>query len=275
MILMKTTPHRRCGVQSAAVVLTAGLLLLSAGTCTCPAQEARRWYSDVVDDHRHHYDWPNLLYMAAASAGASLMLVWDVDDEFQEWYQREVRAEQTDDMASLVEPIGRIEYIVPVFAASACFRAICNEDTPILGVVGEWGLRSLRATAVGAPTVALLQRVLGTYRPDSGGDGEWRFWEKETGVSGHVFLSCTGFLTAADLCESDDAAAAWCFVSFLPVISRVNDEKHYLSQALIGWFLAWRSVRSVSKTEDVYRSRWAWEIVPRQEGLAVHLVTTF
>ncbi len=37
-------------------------------------------------------------------------------------------------------------------------------------------------------------------------------------------------------------------LSALPALSRINDDEHYASQALLGWYLAYLSTRAPEKT---------------------------
>jgi membrane-associated phospholipid phosphatase len=47
--------------------------------------------------------------------------------------------------------------------------------------------------------------------------------------------------------------------SFVPAWSRINDDRHYLSQVVLGWWLAWLSVCSVDETQ---RQRQCWQLAP-------------
>jgi hypothetical protein len=71
------------------------------------------------------------------------------------------------------------------------------------------------------------------------------------GVSGHSFIGAVPFLALAKMngdntvlkyvAYAASAAAAW---------SRVNDNGHYLSQAALGWYMAWESVDAVVDGEE-------------------------
>jgi hypothetical protein len=90
--------------------------------------------------------------------------------------------------------------------------------------------------------------VTGGSRP-SEGESYWRPFNGDNGVSGHAFLGGVPFLTAARMTDDPYIKGALYFFSALPALSRINDDKHYASQAFLGWYLAWLSVRAVDAGE--------------------------
>lgn len=66
------------------------------------------------------------------------------------------------------------------------------------------------------------------------------------GVSGNAFVGAVPFLTIASMNPDNkfikypaylaSAAAAW---------SRINDDKHFPSQVVLGWYMAWEAVDAV------------------------------
>jgi hypothetical protein len=56
-------------------------------------------------------------------------------------------------------------------------------------------------------------------------------------------------MTAAQMSDKPCVKGLFYALSTFPAWSRVNDDAHYLSQALLGWYLAYLSVRAVSATE--------------------------
>ena len=57
------------------------------------------------------------------------------------------------------------------------------------------------------------------------------------------------FITAAQMIENPWLKGVFYACSVLPAWSRVNDNDHYLSQVILGWYLAYLSARTVSQTE--------------------------
>ena len=69
-------------------------------------------------------------------------------------------------------------------------------------------------------------------------------FDDKNSVSGHTFIAAIPFLVAAR--EVGHAAPAWGLRALSPLTgwSRLNDERHYLSQVLLGYALAWESVQA-------------------------------
>ncbi len=117
-------------------------------------------------------------------------------------------------------------------------------DSPI----GEWGQRCLRATLVGVPPLLILQRGLGASRPDEN-DSHWRPFNDSNGVSGHNFMGAVPFIVAAKMTDKPYLKYPLYMASTLCGLSRINDDKHYFSQIVLGWWLAYLAADSVFKTE--------------------------
>ena len=69
-----------------------------------------------------------------------------------------------------------------------------------------------------------------------------------------------------------------CFygLSALPAWSRVNDRKHYLSQAFLGWYFAYMAASAIEETED-YKDQQRWVVMPiaTRETIGIELATTW
>ena len=226
------------------ITLMTGCMLLAQGL---QAGE-EDWWAAVKEDHRQYYSWHNAAQLTAAFGISALMSQTDCDMEIQEWYQEDVRNETTDDLSAVVKPTGDV-YVPFAFYTLATAVGRGGKAPGIRGTLGLWGQRGMRATAVGMPTMLLMQRVAATSRPFHEKDTRYRFWGNDGGVSGHAFIGAMPFLTAAELAEPVWLKSLWYCASALPALSRVNDEKHFASQALLGWFMAWRSVRSVDASD--------------------------
>ena len=102
---------------------------------------------------------------------------------------------------------------------------------------------------VGVPPLLFLQKAIGSSRPnDIPASSEWNFWNDENGASGHTFVGAVPFLVAALLAERPSAKATWYTLSVLPGWSRINDNDHYLSQVIVGWWLAYAATQSVERS---------------------------
>jgi membrane-associated phospholipid phosphatase len=144
-------------------------------------------------------------------------------------------------------------------------------DSPAFGTIGEFGNRSLRALAVGAPTVGVLQIGLGSGRPYTN-DSHWHPFEHSNGVSGHAFVGAVPFLTAASMTDSVILKGLLVAGSFGPAWSRIQHDDHYFSQVLLGWAIAYLSVESVNLTEAQARHvRIVPVDLPQGVGLGVQI----
>ena len=75
---------------------------------------------------------------------------------------------------------------------------------------------------------------------------DWKPFNDSNDVSGHAFIGSVPFLTIAYM-NKDNALIKYnvYLASTLAAVSRINDNQHYLSQAILGWYLGWESVDSV------------------------------
>jgi hypothetical protein len=94
-----------------------------------------------------------------------------------------------------------------------------------------------------------LQSLLGSGRPDSGVDSDWIPFKEGHGVSGHAFIGAIPFLSAAEMVENRVLKSLLYAGSTLAGLSRVNDDQHYTSQVLLGWWIAYLAETSVDRSE--------------------------
>jgi hypothetical protein len=134
-------------------------------------------------------------------------------------------------------------------------------DHPWLEPMGQFGSRGLRALAVGAPMVGILQVGLGSDRPFTE-DSRWHPFRSSHGASGHAFVGAVPFLTAASMIENRPLRALLFAGSLGTAWSRIHTDDHYFSQVLLGWTIAYLSVQAVNQTECQFSGRL--QIVPVQ-----------
>ena len=145
--------------------------------------------------------------------------------------------------------IGEGRYALPIYGA-AYATGLVFEGGPVGDAVGEWGGRSLRMFAVGAPFMYAMQWATGGSRPNETSAGsDWKPFQDDNGVSGHAFVGAIPFMAAADMVESPLAKGALYVCSTFVGFSRMTDDRHYPSQVFLGWYVALASSRAVSTTE--------------------------
>lgn len=205
----------------------------------------------VSGDYQDFYSKDRLIRMGIVFGVAGIAANTNIDMNIRNWYQDKVRNAQTDSWAS--DPatslsfnakfFGEGKYMVPVALLAASANYI-NTDTAI----GNWGANASRAYIVGLPAMWAMQGALGATRPGDRAEGSsWGVpFSAANGVSGHAFVGAVPFLTIASMNPDNkfikysaylaSAAAGW---------SRINDDKHFASQVVLGWYMAWEAVDAV------------------------------
>ncbi|HUT11160.1 MAG TPA: phosphatase PAP2 family protein [Thermoguttaceae bacterium] len=207
-----------------------------------------RWFRDVPSDYRNYYGWNSMRDLLLGVAGASLLANTSWDEDFNHWYQRDVRSTDTDDFTQAWKVFGEGQIIIPAFAALGMLGAI-SEDRPLLGRAGAYSGRVTRGYMVGVPPMLFTQFLLGGSRPGETAVGSrWKPFDDDNAVSGHAFIGAVPFITAARMVENPWAKGALYMCSGFTAWSRVNDDRHYLSQALLGWWMAYLACRAVDET---------------------------
>jgi len=205
----------------------------------------------VTNDYKTFYSKDRLIRMGIVFGAGAIMANTNIDMSVRNWYQDNVRSARTDSWSS--SPVTDLEfdakffgegkYMVPVALLAASVNSI-STDTAI----GNWGANASRAYIVGLPAMWLMQGATGAARPGDRPEGSsWSIpFSHSNGLSGHSFVGAVPFLTIAYMNPDNNyikypaylasAAAGW---------SRVNDDKHFPSQVVLGWYMAWEAVDTV------------------------------
>jgi hypothetical protein len=244
------------------IVLTSGLLtaLMLAGAVLSSAAEesgCRRIAADVLSDHEHFYSAARLRDLSLGLVGAWLLANTEADVDVQDWYRDHIRTASTDDLSEWIKPLGNGRVAVPALLGTLLAGRLI-EGTPTGRTLGRWSGRSLRALTVGAPPLLFLQAATGGSRPRED-NSRWHPFKDDNGVSGHSFVGAVPFLSAAGMARGRPLQALLVCGSTLCGLSRINDDAHYLSQAAMGWWVAYLACRSVGRTE---RDKGRPELLP-------------
>ena len=208
----------------------------------------------IFTDYSNLYNQNNVKNFGVALLGAGVMANTKIDGNFQRWYFRhDIMESDENDMNKMISGIsktfGEGAIFIPVTVASAFTYRFFQEKQGLSECcLGEFADRTMRGYFVGFPTLLVAQSVLGGGRPGEG--SYWRPFRQNHGVSGHAFIGAIPFMTAAQMTDKPCVKGLFYVLSALPAWSRVNDDAHYLSQSLLGWYLAYLSVRAVSETEE-------------------------
>lgn len=227
----------------------------------------------LCNDYKNFYLSENLVDVGIAIAVAAPIANTHADQGIRNWYQRGAGNGQSrgaDETAKVFKQFGEYKYAIPAYVALS-FGGNLFSDSPALAAVGEFGDCSLRALAVGAPAVGILQVGLGADRPFTQ-DSHWHPFRSSHGASGHAFVGAVPFLTAASMTENRALQALLFAGSFGTAWSRIHTDDHYFSQVLLGWSIAYLSVQSVNQTEcQNCRFRIVPVEIPKGVGLGVQV----
>lgn len=206
-----------------------------------------RIWETLKTDQKNFYSPHRLLRLGVAFGIGGIMANTDIDDNIHDWYQDDARSSTTDDFASVAKTFGDFRYLIPLSLLAAGLPEIIPESSATSSI-GKWGRLISRAYLVGGPPMLIMQPATGASRPDeSDDDSRWKPFNDSNGVSGHAFVGAIPFLSAARISSNRLLRYGLYAASTLTAWSRVNDDDHYTSQAMLGWFMAWEAVGAVSE----------------------------
>ena len=181
--------------------------------------------------------------------GGAVLANTELDHNFYRWHHNHIRSDTSKEFSKVAKVFGEGQIFIPTMVTSALTYRFAQSKWGFSECyLGEFADRTARGYVVGAPTLIAFQLLLGGDRPMYG-DSYWRPFRADHGVSGHAFLGAMPFLTLAEMTDKPYVKGVFYALSGFTAWSRVNDDKHYLSQVLLGWYLAYLSVRAVSQTE--------------------------
>ncbi|MBI5467716.1 MAG: phosphatase PAP2 family protein, partial [Deltaproteobacteria bacterium] len=194
------------------------------------------------DYRRFYLDPDNIMSLVGVGAVSGIFANTDIDREFQEYYRDDIKSRWTNGASKVLRAPGELIVALPVLFGA---HMILDEKTP----AGEWADKSLRALLVGGPAGLFIRSLTGASRPNEGGS-QWRPFADRNGLSGHAFVGAVPFITAARMQDDPCMKALLYTISALPAATRVNDDRHYLSQVMLGWYLAYLSAAAVDTEES-------------------------
>jgi hypothetical protein len=151
----------------------------------------------------------------------------------------------SDRVAQVVEPLGDREWFF-IWGLGGLADWLWRTNP-----ASRWARANFEAMCVGLPTLWTFQRVLGSNRPSSDdGSPRWRPFQHANAASGHAFLGAIPLWTLARRLRPRWASAAAGALGTLTGWSRINDRKHYLSQVILGWTIAYNAVDATDATRD-------------------------
>ncbi len=213
-------------------------------------------------DYHEFYSRRGLTLLGLGIGTAAILANTSLDQDFQNWHDVRVRGQQVQgndagEIASRGKWFGDGRLWIPVYAATTLLEPLGRSHHPWLGTIGQWGSRCTRSILVGGPTVLALKYLLNGSRPEDEIGSRWRPFDEpysEGAVSGHSFLGALPFINAAKMTDGFVLKTVFYGLSVLPAWSRIHDRMHFLSQAILGWWIAYLSAEAAHRTELFQRN---------------------
>lgn len=202
------------------------------------------FWDAVIQDYKEHYSPTGLIYLGGLLSVGGIFANTSIDMEISHYWQNHIRSNKTNQLSEAVDTFTQLRQIRVVIPSYLTAMALNDTlQSPWTEPVGRWGEHSIRVLLLGAPQQAILTEALGSHRPY--GESGWSWFDSNRGVSGHAFYGAVPLISAAAVSESWQAKCFFYSLSTLPALSRINTNKHYFSQALMGWSIAFLSSQSV------------------------------
>jgi len=225
-----------------------------------------RGFETVKADFGNFYlDRANLTKLGIGLAGAAVLANTGIDRYIRNKYQNNLRSKETDNATKIFNMSDTALFLitVPVYIGTYGAGSLLHNST-----MEEWAQKSFRATLVGEPAVLFLATAIGADRPTEG-ESHWKPFQNTHGVSGHAFIGGIPFITAAKMSENPYQKAIFYGLSTFTGLSRINNDRHYFSQAVLGWYIAYLSCAAVEKGNDRQEGRVHVQFAAVTKGIAI------
>jgi hypothetical protein len=217
---------------------------------------------NLITDERNFYSCCSLEWLAVGLGTSAILANTNLDEQFRESIHGPAHKNSTS--LNWMKDLGTGQYVIPALAgiwvADVLINSTAPGERPIVEGLEEWSGRSLRGLIVGAVPVVALQSIIGSSRPGMSSAGSrWTPFQSSHGVSGHAFVGAVPFWTAAQMTDCVPLEVGFYAMGSLAGIARLQNDSHYLSQVVMGWWIAGLSVAAVDCTEWQKRS---WQVMP-------------
>jgi membrane-associated phospholipid phosphatase len=225
----------------------------------------------LCSDLRNFNSSDSLGNLFVAFGGAAILANTSLDSDFRNWFHRRIIRQKVNSSLNnfnvFTKKFGEMNVIAFFVLSTACYKffpSIFPKYKTDRFTFGNYATMVTRGYIVGLPSILLGQLFVGAGRPFS----ETSFWfkGKYNGVSGHAFVGAIPFITAAQVTDNLFLKCIFYLCSAFTAASRIYDDAHYLSQSLLGWYIAYLSIRAVSKTEGkpIYRGLTIFPIIEKE-----------
>lgn len=217
----------------------------------------------VVQDYKVHYSLKQVVHTGYWIGAAGILANTGLDRGIRRIWLDDIQSSGTNKISKQAEKVGgagQVSFMIPLYLAAWGLDAYSGTNRT--QTIGLWGQSALRITLLMAPQQAVLTEVLGASRPPK--SSHWHPFKDGRGVSGHAAYGAVPFLALAASLEEPWQRNAAIFLSMLPALERINDDKHYTSQALLGWGLSYTAYRSILSEDNPFRH---WRIKVKRHGV--------
>lgn len=200
--------------------------------------------ADIAADFRYHYSAQPLTDVALGFGITALLANSNADAEIQQFFREQLQSDSGDALANVFTDVGDLAQ--PLFSIPIYLGVIWlgDRNAATESATSQWAANSLRASLVAMPELVALAYISGGQRPEEGEPG-WNPFDDNNGVSGHAFFGAVPIITAAKMTDKRWLRYTLYATSTLPGFARVYEDKHYFSQAFMGWWLANAAARTV------------------------------
>jgi len=201
----------------------------------------------LIEDIKSFYTEETFFDLFIGFSVAGVMANTPIDQKIANYYQDHIRSKETDELSAIFKKFGGNKELAIVFGTGLTVGYLL-EDTKIGDFVFDLSANVARSIIVGLPIMLFGQVLTGADRPCSGNGSAWHPFQNDHGVSGHAYMGAVPFLATAYMFNSPLIKIPLYFGSTLTGLSRINDNKHYTSQVLLGWLVAWTACVAVNNT---------------------------
>jgi len=207
-------------------------------------------WDNIKQDYSNFYTKSRMVRLGIGFSIGAIIANSSLDQNIRDEYQNKFRNNDTDNFSKTAKQFGNGKIMIPLAFATANLDYFYPDSK-----IARWGFDTSRAYIVGAPALLVMQFTTGGSRPNEKSyNSQWRPFKDNNGVSGHAFMGAVPFLTISYMYKDNPYIKYSSYIaSFATAYSRVNDDRHYFSQALLGWYMAYESVDAVqngNKTKD-------------------------
>lgn len=208
----------------------------------------------VILDYKEFYATKNYFFLFSNFMISGVLANTQVDQNIADYYQMNVRSPSTDLLSSYVKPFGNrstVYIYLGSFFVSYALKSLTQSH-----FIFRLSDKITRMLFVGTPFLLGTQMILGGSRPDVyKPHSRWNIFSNTNSVSasGHSFFGALPFLALSSLTDNIFLKSVLFLSSTLTAFSRINDNKHYLSQAFLGWSFAYLSFQVIEGVDSKFK----------------------